>query len=232
MMNSSSKSFTADQRKDLFFRRWILLLIAAASNAGIENVSRQQFHRMLYLSFSTSKFYGITPLAFRPRQTNSGPYFHIAHDALLRLVIEDHLTIENFKPIFEGIHFQFDGNFSLTITGVNTCSLFRKSEIGEKLYLFLVDLCLALVDYSDENELNSTDQTDNDNFEFARYDPTYLREKSRGQGVVEFSEIDSALEIPTVAGLHQIRGEIYSRGFIVKRDALRVFKRLLEKNVA
>lgn len=221
-MLENSDHLSATKLQSLFFERWILLLILAASNAGLENVSRTQFHRILYLSFSTAQFYKIKPLAYRPRRTSVGPYFRQGHDALMRLVISGHLDIFDFKPIFDERNFQFNANFSLSLLGIHACDSFRETGTGRKLYLFLVDLCLALIE----------DAADDETFEYISRDPTYMEAQHIGNTVVVFSGGPDDVKKPTINGLHEIDAVTNSKGMAVRRDAMRTFNRLLQKKAA
>ncbi|MFX8211289.1 hypothetical protein ABTK89_19760, partial [Acinetobacter baumannii] len=78
------------------FVRWVLLLVNAAGAAGIGQLTRKQLHPLLFLSFASSRFYGIEPLRRRATRTALGPYYRPAHIALGELVLSGLVDVKDF----------------------------------------------------------------------------------------------------------------------------------------
>lgn len=154
--------FKKDYEK-LQFLRWVLFLITAAETAGLPAITRERLHALLFVSFASSRFYGLRPLRQRAQRTQHGPYYRAAHLALGYLVFAGLVDVSEFRAHPSPRDLQFEGRFRVTTKGLKMTRLFRQTATGEKMYKFLLDLCLgtARAMYSPDSDIDfNSEDTD------------------------------------------------------------------------
>ncbi|WP_414491510.1 hypothetical protein [Stenotrophomonas maltophilia] len=214
------KSVTVADHDRLFFIRWMLMLIVANDAAGLPEASRQRLHSLLFVSFASSKFYQITPLRQRARRSEHGPYYRMAHIALGHLVMAGLLDVSDFRPHPAPRDLQFEGVFRPTVAGLKACENLRITMTGDRIYKFLLDMCLAsaqslgsLVRESDAAVLDRT----------LEEDLTYQRAVRKHGEILELQDPSEA-ETPTVRGLHSIDEHLKTIGFFNRRDVMATYQ--------
>ncbi|WP_447585786.1 hypothetical protein [Pseudoxanthomonas mexicana] len=140
---ASRKPVTLADHERLQFARWVLFVLAANEAAGLPPVTRHRLHALLFMSFASSRYYGITPLRQRARRTEHGPYYRWAHIALGGLVLAGLVSLEGFRAHPKPRDLQFEGVFRPTLAGLKVARTLRKTLAGRALYQFLLDLSLA-----------------------------------------------------------------------------------------
>lgn len=219
----------------LRFSRWVLFTINAAEAAGIGQLTRKQLHLLLFLSFASSRFYGIEPLQKRARRTEQGPYYRAAHVALGGLVLSGLVEVVDFAAYHSNKHLQFEGTFGATLEGLAVGRELRATQRGEALYAFLLDLCLGVVEgaWHDDRAREREKRM--------RLDRVFEQDLSYQQAidrpgkelyVEETADSGAALANPTVAGLRQIRRYLAEKAVVNRRDVLTVYQRLLQRKAA
>ena len=227
MVHSVPKS--AQER--LRFSRWVLFTINAAEAAGIGQLSRKQLHLLLFMSFASSRFYGIEPLRLRARRTEQGPYYRAAHFALGALALSGLVDVSSFSAHRSSTHLQFEGNFGATVAGLEVGRHLRSTQRGELLYAFLLDLCLGVVEGAWHDERTRDRQQRSGLDRVFEQDLTYREALSR-PGNMLFIEETVDHGTPTLTGLRQIRKYLAGKTFVNRRDVLTIYQRLLQKRAA
>lgn len=219
------KQVTVADHERLFFIRWVHLLIIANDAAGLPEATRQRLHALLFVSFASSKFYGIKPLRMRARRTDHGPYYRMAHVALGHLVMAGFVEVTEFRPYPAPRDLQFEGIFRPTLDGLRAGEKLRKTLTGEKIYRLLLDICLASAEALDTevrpDEGAVLDQTLSE-------DLTYQRALRKHGEMLELED-PADLQTPTVRGLMAIDERLQGRGFFNKRDTVAVYQTLMFK---
>lgn len=227
-----SQSIPKGEREKLHFTRWVLLIINAAEAAGVGRLSRKQLHLLLFLSFASSRFYGIAPLRQRARRTDQGPYYRAAHIALGGLVLSGLVEVSDFSSHRSSEHLQFEGTFGATLSGLEVGRVLRSTHRGEVLYSFLLDLCLGVVEGA-WHEDRSQERSQRRGLERAfEQDLTYQAALSRPGNVLFVEENADDQASPTLAGLREIREFLEAKISVNRRDVLTVYQRLLMKSAA
>lgn len=220
--------FKKDYEK-LQFLRWVLFLIAAAEAAGLPAITRKRLHALLFVSFASSRFYGLRPLRQRAQRTAHGPYYRAAHLSLGYLVFAGLIDVSKFKAHPSPRDLQFEGTFRLTVKGLEISRLLRQTGTGERIYKFLLDLCLgtvrAMSTEESDMELNSED-TD----EMLAQDLTFRAALARSTKALIIEEQPDEIT-PTVEGLRSIDGYMRERTFINNKDVLAAYQSLLHDRV-
>lgn len=199
----SDKALLKRDYEKLQFVRWVLFLITAAESAGLSSLSRARLHALLFMSFASARFYGLQPLRQRAQRTPHGPYYRAAHLALGHLVFADLVFVSDFKAHPSPKDLQFDGIFKLTKNGLQVSRVLRQTDMGRRIYNFLLDICLAAVQSLDaegvpeEQEGQSLDQ-------MLVQDLTYVSALNR-PGEMLLIEEDGSESTPTVEGLKKIQ---------------------------
>ncbi|MBK0053096.1 hypothetical protein [Stenotrophomonas sp. S39] len=219
------KQVTAADHDRLFFIRWMLLLVVANEAAGLPEVNRQRLHSLLFVSFASSKFYRIVPLRQRARRSEHGPYYRMAHIALGHLVMAGLLDVSGFRPYPEPRDLQFEGVFRPTRAGINACKHLRMTMTGDRIYRFLLDMCLA----SAESLASDGTQADSEVLDRTlKADLTYQRAVRKHGEILELQD-PSEEETPTVRGLHSIDDHLQSVGFFNRRDVVAAYQVVLSR---
>ncbi|WP_053160399.1 hypothetical protein [Pseudomonas protegens] len=216
--------FKKDYEK-LQFLRWVLFLITAAEAAGLPAISRKRLHALLFVSFASSRFYGLRPLRQRAQRTLHGPYYRAAHLTLGHLVFSGLIEVSEFHAHPSPKDLQFEGTFKLTKEGLMMTRLLRQTGIGEKMYKFLLDLCLgtaramATPDSEAEFDDENTDQ-------MLAQDLTFRAALARSDKALIIEEKVGDIT-PTLKGLHSIDAYMRERAFVNSKDVLAAYQTLL-----
>nr|WP_199064491.1 hypothetical protein [Chromobacterium sp. ASV5] len=226
----SDKTLLKGDYERLQFLRWLLFLITAAEAAGITILTRSRLHALLFMSFASSRFYGLRPLRQRAQRTPNGPYYRAAHLALGHLVFSDLVEVSDFKAHPSPKDLQFEGTFKLTPNGFKLCQLLRQTSTGETLYKFLLDMCLGTsramrTDFHVDSDTNSA-TLDN----MLAQDLTY-REAIKRIGNSLFIEEQPGEATPTVKGLQSIDTYLRNRTLVNRKDILSAYQTLLRDRV-
>lgn len=220
--------FKKDYEK-LQFLRWILFLMTAAEAAGLPSVTRTRLHSLLFISFASSRFYGLRPLRQRAQRTSHGPYYRAAHLTLGYLVFAGLIEVSEFRTHPSPKDLQFEGTFRVTAEGVRMTSLFRQTGTGERMYKFLLDLCLgtarAMSSLETDMEFNSED-TDL----MLAQDLTLQAAIARSSKALIIEEQPGEIT-PTVKGLRSIDAYLRKRTFINNKDVLAAYQTLLRDRI-
>lgn len=230
-MTRLSQYVPKSSQERLRFSRWVLFTINAAEAAGIGRLSRKQLHLLLFMSFASSRFYGIEPLRQRARRTEQGPYYRAAHFALGALALSGLVEVSGFSAHRSTKHLQFEGNFGATVAGLEVGRELRRTQRGEDLYAFLLDLCLGVVEGAWHDEHTHARQERRDLDRVFEQDLTYQEALGR-PGNMLFVEENTDDTTPTLIGLRQIRRYLTENAFVNRRDVLTVYQRLLQRKAA
>nr|WP_315438217.1 hypothetical protein [uncultured Pseudomonas sp.] len=216
--------FKKDYEK-LQFLRWVLFLITAAEAAGLPGMSRSRLHALLFVSFASSRFYGLRPLRQRAQRTPHGPYYRAAHLTLGHLVFSGLIEVSEFKAHPSPKDLQFEGTFKLTKDGLMMSRLLRQTGTGERMYKFLLDLCLgtarAMANPDSEAEFDdgNTDQ-------MLAQDLTFRAALARSNKSLIIEEQVGDVT-PTLKGLNSIDAYMRERSFVNSKDVLAAYQTLL-----
>lgn len=216
--------FKKDYEK-LQFLRWVLFLITAAEAAGLPGMSRARLHALLFVSFASSRFYGLRPLRQRAQRTPHGPYYRAAHLTLGHLVFSGLIEVSKFKAHPSPKDLQFEGTFKLTKDGLMMSRLLRQTGTGERMYKFLLDLCLgtaramATPDSEAEFDDENTDQ-------MLAQDLTFRAALARSSKSLIIEEQVGDIT-PTLKGLNSIDAYMRERSFVNSKDVLAAYQTLL-----
>jgi hypothetical protein len=220
-------------RPRLFVTRWVLLLLVASEAAGLPEVSRQRLHNLLFLSFASSRYYGIEPLRQRAQRTPQGPYYRLAHVALGGLVLGGMVSISNFKAYPAARNLQFEGVFRPTLVGLKVARNLRETITGARLYHFLLDLCLAAAattapKINIELALSAVDLEDAEATldKILEADLTYRRALRRTGDILELQD-GPDVETPTVSSLSSVQHRLEQLGAYNRKDVVAAYQRLL-----
>lgn len=216
----------------LRFSRWVLFTINAAEAAGIGQLTRKQLHLLLFMSFASCRFYGIEPLQKRARRTEQGPYYRVAHLVLGTLALSGLVEVSDFAAYQSQKHLQFEGDFGVTVAGLEVGRQLRSTHRGEALYAFLLDLCLGVVEgaWHDERTRRREERMGLDRvFE---QDLTYQQALGRPGKELFVEETVDDPATPTLTGLRQIRKYLAEKAVVNRRDVLTVYQRLLQRKAA
>lgn len=223
-MISNKPLFKKDHEK-LQFLRWVLFLITAAEAAGLPAMSRKRLHTLLFVTFASSRFYGLQPLRQRAQRTPHGPYYRAAHLTLGYLVFSGLIEVAEFKAHPSPKDLQFEGTFQLTKDGLMMSRLLRQTRTGERMYKFLLDLCLgtvramAIPDSEVEFDDEKTDQ-------MLAQDLTFRAALARSHRSL-FIEEQVGEVTPTLKGLNSIDAYMRERSFVNNKDVLAAYQTLL-----
>ncbi|MGP0838080.1 hypothetical protein [Serratia sp. CY85251] len=213
----------------LQFLRWVLFLISASEAAGLPVVTRERLHTLLFISFASSRFYGLRPLRQRAQRTPHGPYYRAAHLTLGYLIFSGLVDVQEFKVHPSPKDLQFEGTFRITSSGLKMTHILRQTITGEKTYKFLLDLCLgtARAMFDSPNEVNS-DNHDTD--QMLAQDLTLRAALSRASKALIIEEQPGEVT-PTLRGLKTIDSYMRERTFINNKDVLAAYQTLLRKRI-
>ncbi|SFW16146.1 hypothetical protein SAMN03159376_00280 [Pseudomonas sp. NFACC09-4] len=225
-MLSDQKLLKRDYER-LQFLRWLLFLITACEAAGIRALTRSRLHALLFMSFASSRYYGLKPLRQRAQRTPHGPYYRAAHLALGHLAFSGLIEVSDFRAHPSPKDLQFEGSFRLTKNGLTVCRILRQTNTGEVIYNFLLDMCLGtarvILDDSIE-ELPSQEAGALDGM--LAQDLTYVNAMKRpGNSLIIEESPEEAT--PTVQGLKSIQMLLSQKTFVNRKDVLSAYQALL-----
>lgn len=213
----------------LQFLRWMLFLITAAEAAGLPAITRKRLHALLFISFASSRFYGLRPLRQRAQRTSHGPYYRAAHLTLGYLVFSGLIELTEYKAYPSPKDLQFEGTFRVTTEGLRIARVFRQTGTGESMYKFLLDLCLgtarAMSNPESDIEFNNED-TD----QMLAQDLTFRAALARSSKALIIEEQPGEIT-PTVKGLQSINSYLRERTFVNNKDVLAAYQTLLRDRV-
>lgn len=227
------------------FLRWVLMLIIASRAAGIRELDRGRLHALLFQSFASSLFYGIKPLRQRAQRTSHGPYYRAAHIAVGKLVLSGLVSLEDYRPLDHKRDIQFDGRLFPTADGLKVVHALRETQTGDRIYRFLIDLCLGTVQavHIEEDKASSEDESEPEALEqlevFAQAnidrilstDLSYQQARKKNDKLLPI--VDSPDGKPlTVRGLEDVEGAFDDSKNINRRDVLMAYQYLLSRRVA
>lgn len=225
------------EREHLQFVRWVLFLLTAAESSGLGSLSRDRLHAMLFMSFASSRFYGIKPLRQRARRTDHGPHYRAAHVALGVLALAGLVDVEGFNPHIKKKEFQFEGTFTITAEGLRVAANLRMTLTGAELYRFILDLCLGAISALPVTEVvvdpasNRRPQAYGVVDKVLKQDLTYQVAVHR-PGETLYIEETEGERTPTVTGLISIDHYLQAQSFVNAKDVLGAYQRLLLKRAA
>ncbi|MGQ7862429.1 hypothetical protein ACUN0G_24600 [Pseudomonas sp. 32A] len=222
----SDKALLKRDYEKLQFVRWVLFLITAAESAGLNSLSRARLHALLFMSFASARFYGLQPLRQRAQRTPHGPYYRAAHLALGHLVFADLVFVSDFKAHPSPKDLQFDGVFKLTKNGLQVCRALRQTDMGRRIYSFLLDICLGAVQ-SLEAEGIPEEKEDQSLERMLVQDLTYVSALNR-PGEMLLIEEDGSESTPTVEGLKKIQSMLSQKLLINRKDVLSAYQSILQ----
>ena len=227
-MAARPKAVTVADHERLFFTRWVLLLLAANEAAGLPEVSRERLHALLFMSFASSRYYGIEPLRQRARRTEQGPYYRMAHIALGALALAGLIDVRDFAAHPAPRDLQFEGVFRPTLLGLKVARVLRETLAGAGLYRFLLDMCLAAAHTTEvaADDLRSTilDRV-------LEEDLTYRRAIGRHSDILEMEDYPEE-GTPTVKGLNSIDERLRQQGGLNRKDVVAAYQTLLQQRTA
>lgn len=225
------------EREHLHFVRWVLFMLAASEASGLGSLTRDRLHAMLFMSFASSRFYGIHPLRQRARRTNHGPHYRAAHVALGVLALAGLVHVEGFDSHVNKRELQFEGTFTVTAEGLRVAAVLQETLTGARLYRFILDLCLGSVsampqpDMANASVLNQISQVNGAMDKVLKQDLTY-QEAIHRPGDTLFIEETEGDRTPTVSGLISIDEYLQARTTVNAKDVLGAYQRLLLKRAA
>ncbi|MCG9053520.1 hypothetical protein LH447_10515 [Laribacter hongkongensis] len=220
--------FKKDYEK-LQFLRWVLFLITAAEAAGLPAITRERLHALLFVSFASSRFYGLRPLRQRAQRTPHGPYYRAAHLTLGYLVFAGLIEVSKFKAHPSPKDLQFEGMFRVTAEGLRITRLFRQTGTGERMYKFLLDLCLGTA-RAMSNPESDTEFDNKDTDRMLAQDLTFRAALARSGKALIIEEQPGEIT-PTVKGLRSIDTYLRERTFVNSKDVLAAYQTLLRDRV-
>lgn len=220
--------FKKDYEK-LQFLRWVLFLITAAEAAGLPAITRERLHALLFVSFASSRFYGLRPLRQRAQRTPHGPYYRAAHLTLGYLVFAGLIEVSEFRAHPSPKDLQFEGTFRLTKEGLRMARLFRQTGTGERMYKFLLDLCLGTARAMSYSEFDTEFDSESTNRMLAQ-DLTFRAALARSGKALVIEEQPDEIT-PTVKGLRSIDAYLRERTFVNSKDVLAAYQTLLRDRV-
>jgi hypothetical protein len=224
------KAVTRAEYDGLQFIRWVLFLITAAEAAGIEELTRHRLHALLFMSFASSRYYGIRPLRQRAQRTSHGPYYRAAHIALGQLTLAGLTCVRDFAAHPSAGDLQFEGQFSLTPDGLSVVSHLRETEKGAEIYRYLLDLCLGTVIAIPESERGALVSNEPLLDRMLERDLTY--EQAMGRNTRTLPVEDGPGDVsPTVKGLRSLDQYLKNRMPVNNKDVLSAYQRILKSRL-
>lgn len=220
--------FKKDYEK-LQLLRWVLFLITAAEASGLPAIARERLHTLLFVSFASSRFYGLRPLRQRAQRTPHGPYYRAAHLTLGYLVFAGLIEVSEFRAHPSSKDLQFEGMFRVTTEGLRMTRLYRQTSSGERMYKFLLDLCLGTARAMSNPDSNMEfDNEDTDRM--LAQDLTFRAALARASKALIIEEHPGEIT-PTVKGLRMIDAHLLERTFVNKKDVLAAYQTILRHRV-
>lgn len=227
---AKQKSLRKSDFESLQFIRWVLFLVVSAEAAGIDRLTRQRLHSLLFSSFASSQFYSINPLRKRAQRTKAGPYYRAAHMAIGRLALSGLVEVSEFSAHPSPKDLQFDAVFRPTKEGLSVCARLRGTLNGASIYRFLLDLCLSMVNAVPE----ATDPigAQDDLLESVLDgDLSYKAALLLPGDVLAISQ-DGGGITPTVGGLNRIDEHLSELSFFNSKDVLFAYQKIIRGRVA
>lgn len=213
----------------LQFLRWVLFLFTAAEAAGLPAITRERLHALLFFSFASSRFYGLRPLRQRAQRTPHGPYYRAAHLTLGYLVFAGLIEVSEFRTHPSPKDLQFEGTFRVTAEGLRMSRTFRQTGTGERMYKFLLDLCLGTARAMSNPE--SDMEFDNENTDqMLAQDLTFRAALARAGKALIIEEQPGEIT-PTVKGLRSIDIYLRERTLVNNKDVLAAYQTLLRDRI-
>ncbi len=231
-MSDWGNTVSRAEQERLRFTRWVLFLVNAAEASGIGCLERRQLHSLLFVSFASSRFYGIEPLRQRARRTDQGPYYRAAHIALGMLTLSGLVDLKDFKPHPSPKDVQFEGTFSATPKGLAVGRRLAETHQGELLYQFLLDLCLGTVSGVLEGGSSVGEKTQVPLDQVFEADLTYRQAMARPGSQLFVEESTEDQQTPTMNGLKSIDDFLKKRTPINRKDVLSAYQTLLMRRAA
>lgn len=213
----------------LQFLRWVLFLVTSAEAAGLPAITRERLHALLFVSFASSRYYGLRPLRQRAQRTAHGPYYRAAHLTLGYLVFAGLVEVSEFRTHPSPKDLQFEGTFRITSEGLRITHLLRQTSTGERIYKFLLDLCLGTARAMSNQENDKEFDTDDTDRMLAQ-DLTF-RAAAEGSSKALIIEEQPGDITPTVKGLRSIDAYLRERSFVNRKDVLAAYQTLLRDRV-
>lgn len=227
-MFGNKELFKKDYEK-LQFLRWVLFLITAAEAAGLPAITRERLHVLLFVSFASSRYYGLRPLRQRAQRTPHGPYYRAAHLTLGYLVFAGLIDVTDFRAHPSPRDLQFEGTFRVTAEGLRMARVFRQTGSGERVYKFLLDLCLGTA-RAMSNPDSDVEFDDDETDQMLAQDLTFRAALARSGKALMVEEQPGEVT-PTVKGLHSINAYLRERTFVNGKDVLAAYQTLLRDRV-
>jgi hypothetical protein len=157
-------------------RVWMLLLVRAATVAGLTPLPVAVFHRLVFLSNTLAHLYDTVPPSEFVLKHARGPYYPGAQFEVERLAAQGLVDLRDLRWSTESTDRQLDVKFSLTATGRALAANWVDASgwCGQVLD-FLTDLCAALAAVAEGAEVTSAD-----------HDLTYSQSWAASYAVISF----------------------------------------------
>ena len=139
-------------------RAWMLVLLRAATVAGLTPLPVAVFHRLVFLSNTLAHLYDTAPPSEFVLKHNRGPYYPGAQFELERLAIQGLINLGDLRWSTESTDLQLDVKFSLSQDGRSLVARWIEESKWCKLVLdFLTDLCVAMGTVAEGAEVVAAD---------------------------------------------------------------------------
>jgi hypothetical protein len=149
----------ASQRPILVARMWLLLLLDASERAGIAPLSVERLHRLVYLANALAPVYDlVVPDGFILKYRR-GPFFHVVHWDIGRLVAQGLVSAAGSRPIKDHLGYWISASYSLSKAGMDAVdqSLAIETIAPRATYLQEVALAFAALESSQRDAATLTD---------------------------------------------------------------------------
>ena len=200
-------------------RAWTLLLLHAATRAGLTPVSPQLFHRLMFLSSALGGLYSMaSPIEFVLKRSR-GPFYPQTQFVLETLVVHGLAHLHNLQWVRNNSEIQMLGVFSLTDSGRSQISLWRaESTWARRLTDYLMDICSGVAALEDGREIPAADR-----------DLTYDQRWAKAGAVIAFRHPGARLSELAATGIAElIPNELRPSS----QGQLRLYLRYLERLAA
>lgn len=200
-------------------RVWILLVIRAATVAGLTPLPVAVFHRLVFLSNALAHLYNAAPPSEFVLKHNRGPYYPGAQFEAERLAIQGLVDLREIRWSTESTDGHMDVMFSLTPTGRSLVAKWvADSAWGRQVLDFLTDLCVAVGAVEEGAELQSAD-----------HDLTYNQRWASSYAVISFR---NPMERLSQRAAEEIAGAAPAGALPGRQHQLRLYLKYLERLAA
>lgn len=121
-------------------RTWVLLAADACDRAGLTPISKERFHRLIFLSNCLAELFFTTPPTKRVIYYKRGPFYPDVQWQLDRLSTMDLLTIANLSLELDRHGPWTKATYSITSHGIRTADVIRSTPLGVKTSDYIDEL--------------------------------------------------------------------------------------------